>query len=64
MLKDQLKYAREKKSNKLGKGGFLIDLKDPKQFENTMRVVVMNDPKQSESKIKAEKFDTKDQAQT
>jgi len=42
----------------------LIDLKDPKQFENTMRVVVMNDPKQSESKIKAEKFDTKDQAQT
>lgn len=42
----------------------MIELKDPASFENTMRVVVMNDPKQSESKIKAEKFDTKDQAQT
>jgi hypothetical protein len=29
-----------------------------------MRVVVMTDPKEEESKIKAEKFDTKDQAQT
>ena len=61
---DELKEARAQKENQLGKGGFLIDLKDPATFENTMRVVVMNDAKQSESKIKAEKFDTKDQAQT
>ena len=63
-LKKQLKEAREKKENQLGKGGFAIELKDPASFENTMRVVVMNDPKQPESKIKAEKFDTKDSAQT
>lgn len=48
----------------MGEGGFFIDLKDPKDFENTMRVVVMTDAKENESKIKAEKFDTKDQAQT
>lgn len=63
-LVDQLKEARAKKENKLGDGGFQIELKDPKDFENTMRVVVMTDPKEEESKIKAEKFDTKDQAQT
>jgi hypothetical protein len=57
----QLKQARAKKENQLGDGGFMIELRDPKEFENTMRVVVMADPKMSESKIKSEKFDTKDQ---
>jgi len=59
-----LATARAKKANKLGDGGFAIELKDPKDFENTMRVVVMTDALENESKIKAEKFDTKDQAQT
>jgi hypothetical protein len=59
-----LKQARAKKENHLGDGGFLIDLKDPKEFENTMRVVVMADAKMNEKNIKNEKFDTKDQMQT
>lgn len=63
-LSKQLKEARAKKENKLGEGGFEIAFVEPKEFENTMRVVVMTDPKISESQIKAEKFDTKDQAQT
>ena len=63
-LKEQLKVARAKKENHLGEGGFLIDLKNPKDFENSMRVVVMADPKENESKIKNEKFDTKNQVQT
>ena len=60
-LVEQLKQARAKKENQLGEGGFLIDLKDPKEFENSMRVVVMADAKMNESKIKNERFDTKDQ---
>jgi hypothetical protein len=59
-----LSAARAKKENHMGKGGFKIELKDPRDFENTMRVVVMTDALENESKIKAEKFDTKDQAQT
>ena len=63
-LTRQLKESRAKKENQLGEGGFLIDLVDPKEYENTMRVVVMTDSKEPENKIKAEKFNTKDQAQT
>lgn len=39
-------------------------MKDPKEFENTMKVIVLADSQDAESKIKVEKFDTKDQAQT
>ena len=59
-LVKQLKDARAKPENKLGEGGFLIALKDPKSFENSMRVVVLPNP-QSESGIQAQKFDTNDQ---
>jgi hypothetical protein len=38
----------------------LINLKNPKDFENSMRVVVFNDPKLNEKTIKNERFDTKD----
>ena len=37
-------------------------MKDPKEFENTMKVIVLADSQEAESKIKVEKFDTKDQA--
>jgi len=48
----------------LGKGGFAIDLKSPKEFADSMRVVIMTKPDQDEKNIKAERFDTKDPAQT
>ena len=35
--------ARSKAANKLGEGGFNIELQDPKTFENTMRIVIMPD---------------------
>jgi len=54
--------ARKKPENKLGKGGFAIDLKDPKEFADSMRVVIMTKPDADEKTIKAERFDTKDQA--
>ena len=39
-------------------------MKNPKDFENTMRVVVFNDPHLKENTIKNEKFDMKDPEQT
>ena len=45
--------ARKKKDNKLGKGGFLIALKDPKEFENKMRIITYDNPEEAESSIKA-----------
>ena len=63
-LDKQLNEARKKPENALGKGGFLIDLKNPKEFYDSMRVVIMTKPDQDEKNIKAERFDTKDQAQT
>lgn len=61
-LTKQLAAARKKPENKLGKGGFLIELKDPKSFENSMRVVVMGNQNLPEKEIKAERFDTRDNA--
>jgi hypothetical protein len=63
-LDKQLNEARKDPENALGKGGFLIDLKNPKEFSDSMRVVIMTKPDQDEKNIKAERFDTKDQAQT
>ena len=40
-LKKQLTDARLKPENKIGNGGFVIDLKDPKEFVNSMNVIVM-----------------------
>jgi len=63
-LEKQLEEARKKPENKLGRKGALINLKNPKDFENSMRVVVFNDPKLNEKTIKNERFDTKDPEQT
>lgn len=54
--------ARQKADNKIGKGGFQINFKDPSAFEDTMTVVVFSDAKGAldESTIKEEKFNTKD----
>ena len=54
-----MKEARKKSENKLGKGGFAIVLKNPKEFENSMEVVTLESVDQ-EKNIKAERFDTKD----
>lgn len=43
-LDKELNEARKKPDNKLGKGGFLIDLKNPKEFADSMRVVIMTKP--------------------
>lgn len=47
-MKKQLAQARSKKENAIGKGGFEIELKDPDSFQNTMRVIVMTNPKNEE----------------
>lgn len=54
--------ARQKADNKIGKGGFQINFKNPSGFEDTMTVVVFNDNTGAldESTIKEEKFNTKD----
>ena len=59
-LKDQLDLARKKPENKIGQGGQLIELKNPKEFADTMKIVVLHDQKTDEKQIKMEKFGTKD----
>lgn len=61
----ELVAAREKPENKLGKGGFGVNFKNPSQFEDTMSVVVFNDQTGTfdEKAIKEEKFNTKDAEQ-
>jgi hypothetical protein len=63
-LKSKLDEDRKKPENKLGEKGFLIDLTNPKDFENSMRVVVFNDPHLNEKTVKNERFNTKDPEQT
>jgi hypothetical protein len=62
-LDQQLKTARKKPENKLGKGGFAIALVDPKSFENSMHVITL-DNMDSEKSVKEERFDTKDSSQS
>ena len=63
-LNTQLADARKKTENQIGKGGFLVNFKDPGSFENTMKVLVFNDQNKNENEIKVENFDTHDTAQT
>lgn len=63
-LEKQLEEDRKKPENALGQKGVKIDLKNPKDFENSMRVVVFNDPHLNEKTVKNERFDTKDPEQT
>jgi len=37
----------------------LIELKNPKEYQDTMRVLVLHDSKTDEKNIKSEKFETK-----
>ena len=36
----KLAEQRKKKDNQIGKGGFMIELKNPKDFQNTMDLVL------------------------
>jgi len=42
-LKTQLEAARKKPENKIGEGGQLIELKAPKEFADTMKIIVLHD---------------------
>ena len=55
--------ARKKPGNKIGEGGQLIELKNPKEYQDTMRVLVLHDSKTDEKNIKSEKFETKNPTQ-
>ena len=65
-MAQKLENDRKKPEYKIGDGGFLIELKNPQDFADTMRVLVLHDTKTPISDIKMEKFETKDntQAQT
>jgi hypothetical protein len=41
----------------------LIELKNPKEYQDTMRVLVLHDSKTDEKNIKSEKFETKNPTQ-
>lgn len=58
-MKTNLGDARKKPGNKIGEGGQLIELKNPKEYQDTMRVLVLHDSKTDEKSIKSEKFETK-----
>ena len=62
-MKKQLDEARNKPENKLGEGGSLIELKNPKEFSDLMRVLVLHDSTTPESELKEEKFATKNPAE-
>lgn len=54
-----LDQARKKPGNKIGEGGQKIELKDPSEYADVMRVLVLHDTKTDEKMIKSEKFETK-----
>ena len=58
-LTEQLEKARAKPENKIGPTGFKIALKNPKEFQDTMKIIVLHDAKTDEKNIKMEKFETK-----
>lgn len=58
-MKKMLELARANKFNKLTASGFAIELKDPKDFENKINLVVLPNPS-SLAGVAVEKFDTKD----
>ena len=43
-LKTQLKDARSKDKNKLGEGGFQIELDEPAQLQNKISMIILPDP--------------------
>ena len=60
----KLAEQRKKKDNQIGKGGFMIELKNPKDFQNTMDLVLAAPDKNlDENKIMVQHFDTKNATQ-
>lgn len=59
-----MEESRKKKENKIGDGGYTIDLRNPKEFENSMKVLVMESPKTNEDDIKMGNFNTKISSET
>lgn len=49
--------------NRLGEGGQLIELKNPKEYADLMRILVLHDSGTDEKNIKMEKFETKNPTQ-
>ena len=62
-MSQKLNTDRKQPEYQLGEGGFLIDLKSPQEFSDTMRILVLHDSKSSMDDIKMEKFETKDNSQ-
>ena len=62
-LQKQLTDARKKPGNQLGEGGQLIELKNPKDYADLMRILVLHDSATDEKNIKMEKFETKNPTQ-
>jgi hypothetical protein len=62
-LKAQLDKARTKPANKIGEGGTKIELFAPKDYSDTMRILVLHDQNTDLKNIKMEKFGTKDPTQ-
>jgi hypothetical protein len=64
-LSKQLEQQRKKPGNmiKYKDGGQKIELKNPKDYSDTMRVLVLHDSKTPEEQMKAEKFETKNPTQ-
>ena len=55
--------ARAKPDNKIGEGGQMIELKPPKEYQDTMKIVVLHDQNTDLKNIKMEKFLTKNPTQ-
>lgn len=62
-IKVQLEAARKKPENQIGEGGQLIELKNPKEFADTMKIMVLHDSATDEKNLKSEKFETKNPTQ-
>lgn len=62
-LLKQLTNARAKKQNQIGKGGQKIELRSPKEYQDSMKILVLHDAQTDEKNIKMEKFETKNPTQ-
>jgi hypothetical protein len=62
-LSVQLNSARTKPENKLGEGGFYIKLLDPSTFENTIKIIQMQDAN-DEGNTLIQTFHMKDKKET
>ena len=62
-LVQELTTARSKAGNRIGNGGQAIELKNPKEFQDTMKILVLHDQFTDEKNLKMEKFETKNPTQ-